>query len=256
MRKRKLGSTGIEVSPLGLGTVKFGRNQGVKYPSAFEIPDDASVRSLLSIALDAGVNLLDTAPAYGESEERLGRLLPGRREDWVVVSKVGEQFHHGFSTFDYSREGTLASIHASLSRLKTDYLDAVLVHSDGNDIRILEDEPVMDTLRELKQQGVIRSFGMSSKTVEGGLRVVECSDIVMATCNTAYNDELPVLQAAEKAGKGVLVKKALQSGHATAVAESFRFVFSQPGVSSVVIGTISPAHLLDNIAIVSEILDH
>ena len=69
-----LGNTGIEVSALGLGTVKLGRNEGVKYPSGFELPDDASVSRLLQLAADAGINLLDTAPAYGSSEERIGKL--------------------------------------------------------------------------------------------------------------------------------------------------------------------------------------
>ena len=79
MEKRQLGQTGIEMSVLGLGTVKFGRNEGVKYPESFDIPDDAALADLLSIAKDLGINTLDTAPAYGTSEERLGGLLKGQR---------------------------------------------------------------------------------------------------------------------------------------------------------------------------------
>jgi aryl-alcohol dehydrogenase-like predicted oxidoreductase len=91
MQKRELGQTGIEVSPLGLGTVKFGRDQQVKYPWTFKIPDEKSVIELLALSQDLGINLLDTAPAYGTSEERLGQLLKNR-QDWVIVSKVGEAF--------------------------------------------------------------------------------------------------------------------------------------------------------------------
>ena len=89
---RPLGSTGFDVSPLGLGTVKLGRDQGVKYPNGFTIPDDAQALALLNQARDLGINLLDTAPAYGISEERLGHLLQGQRDEWVIVSKVGEEF--------------------------------------------------------------------------------------------------------------------------------------------------------------------
>ncbi|MFW8341556.1 aldo/keto reductase, partial [Klebsiella pneumoniae] len=69
---RPLGSTGLRVSPLGLGTVKLGRDQGVKYPNGFRIPDDQQARELLYLARELGINLIDTAPAYGVSEERLG----------------------------------------------------------------------------------------------------------------------------------------------------------------------------------------
>ena len=71
MELRALGTTGIEISPIALGTVKIGRNVGVKYPSGFELPNDAEVRELLALAWDLGVNLIDTAPAYGSSEQRL-----------------------------------------------------------------------------------------------------------------------------------------------------------------------------------------
>ena len=87
---RPLGRTGLQVSALGLGTVKLGRNQDVKYPRAFELPDDRSAAALLDRARGLGINLLDTAPAYGSSEERLGGLLAGQREHWIICSKVGE----------------------------------------------------------------------------------------------------------------------------------------------------------------------
>jgi aryl-alcohol dehydrogenase-like predicted oxidoreductase len=250
MELRPLGSTGIRVSPLGLGTVKIGRNRQVKYPRAFELPDDGQVRELLALARDLGINLIDTAPAYGCSEERLGRLLPGPRDAWVIVSKVGESFVDGESRFDFSAAGTRRSVERSLRRLGTDYLDAVLIHSDGDDLRILEREPVLETLIDLKREGLIRAHGMSSKTLAGGLRVVELCDLVMAGLNLEYRDELPVLAAARAAGKGVLIKKGLQSGHAAAgggVPAALGYIFAQPGVSSVIVGTIDAGHLRQNV---------
>ena len=89
---RPLGTSGIEVSAIGLGTVKFGRNQGVHYPDAFTIPDARSAASLLALARELGINLIDTAPAYGDSETRLGQLLKGQRQHWVLCTKVGEEF--------------------------------------------------------------------------------------------------------------------------------------------------------------------
>ena len=88
MELRALGSTGIQASPLGLGTVKIGRDEQVKYPSGFKIPDDAEVKNLLALTWELGINFVDTAPAYGNSEERLGQLLP-KDQEWVIVSKVG-----------------------------------------------------------------------------------------------------------------------------------------------------------------------
>jgi len=258
MKRRDLGNTGIRISPLGLGTVKFGRNQQVKYPRHFELPDDHAVRDLLALAHSLGINLLDTAPAYGSSQERLGKLLPGPRNDWVIVSKVGEFFEQGRSRFDFSYDTTIGTVEQSLRTLNTDYLDAVLIHSDGDDIAILEQSGALDALRSLKERGLIRAHGMSSKTVEGGLKVVQEMDIVMATCNPAYNEELPVLRSAADNHKGVLIKKGLQSGHIPGeegVEDSMRFVFSQPGVSGMIVGTINPGHLRDNVRTLERILE-
>ncbi len=255
LKLRPLGDTGIEVSPLGLGTVKFGRNQQVKYPRPFDLPDDRTVENILSLAQDLGINLIDTAPAYGSSQERLGRLLPGPREQWVIVSKVGEFFAHGESRFDFSFATTKRVVEDSLRTLGTDYLDVVLIHSDGDDLRILEQEGAADALRELKQRGLIRAHGMSSKTLEGGLRVIAELDVVMAACNPEYRDELPLLAVAAEQGRGVLIKKGLQSGHMSDVEEAMRFIFSQPGVGSMIVGTINPQHLADNVKLLAHILE-
>jgi aryl-alcohol dehydrogenase-like predicted oxidoreductase len=243
----------MRVSPLGLGTVKIGRDQQVKYPTGFTIPDDDAVRALFDLAWELGINVLDTAPAYGNSEERLGKLLP-RKNDWIIVGKVGEIFESGESSFDFSAEYTRKSVERSLKRLGRDYIDMVLVHSDGNDMRIIREEAVCYTLQQLKREGLIRAVGMSTKTVEGGIWCVENMDVVMASYNTAYTDELPVLQRAAELNKGVLIKKGLQSGHAQSVEEALRFVFAQPAVHSVIVGTINPAHLRDNVAVTERLL--
>jgi aryl-alcohol dehydrogenase-like predicted oxidoreductase len=254
MEVKSLGSTGIDVSVLGLGTVKLGRNEQVKYPKEFTIPDDNEVVEILELAWSLGINFIDTAPAYGTSEQRLGKLLPNRH-DWVIETKVGEIFKNGRSTFDFSATHTRQSVENSLRALQRDVLDVVLVHSSGDDMEIINHEEALGELEKLKQQGLIKAFGMSSKTVEGGLWVVEHCDVVMATSNLEYNDELPVFVRAKELNKGVVVKKGLLSGHADAVSggsgieKAFKHVLSQPGMSSMIVGTINPEHLRHNVEV-------
>ena len=131
MDKRLIGNTGVSVSALGLGTVKFGRNEGVKYPSSFELPDDAQLQRLLVHAQELGINTLDTAPAYGTSEERLGNLLKTRRKDWTIIGKAGEEFENGRSQYIFTPDHFVKSLERTLKRLQTDYLDVLLIHSDG-----------------------------------------------------------------------------------------------------------------------------
>jgi aryl-alcohol dehydrogenase-like predicted oxidoreductase len=242
----------LQVSPIGLGTVKLGRNQGVKYPSGFELPSDADAANLIAQASDLGINLIDTAPAYGISEERLGKLLKGQRSNWVICSKVGEEFNNGESSFDFSAKHTRFSIERSLRRLNTDVIELVLVHSDGKDMDIINNTDVLATLAQLKQEGLIQAYGMSTKTVEGGLAAAKLSDCVMVTYNLNHLEEEPVLDYCRDHGKGALIKKALASGHITVgsdgdpVQESMDFLFAHTGVSSAIIGTINPGHLRSN----------
>ena len=257
--QRQLGSTDLHLSVLGLGTVKLGRDQQVKYPTGFKIPGDKAVKNLFSACQDLGINFIDTAPAYGVSEERLGQLLPNKN-DWLIMTKVGEAFENGQSSFDFSAAATRHSIERSLKRLKRDYLDMVLVHSDGNDMHIINNEGVLSELARLKQQGLIRSYGMSTKTMAGGLWVVENCDVVMATCNLSDDQDLPVIARAKELNKGVVIKKGLQSGHAdksaggSGVEAAFQHVFSQQGVTSMIVGTINLQHLSDNVCIVNDVL--
>lgn len=254
LTKRSFGSCDFGVSPIGLGTVKLGRDKGVKYPSHFTIPDDREAASLIHLAKDLGINLIDTAPAYGNSEARLGKLLKGQRQDWVICSKVGEEYENGESHFDFTPEHTRFSIQRSLQRLNTDAIEIVLVHSDGNDVDIINRYGILDVLADIKKEGLIQAFGMSTKTVAGGLLAAEKSDAVMVTYNLQHREEESVIDYCNDNGKAVLLKKALASGHITAededdpVQASMDFIFSHPGVTSAIVGTINPNHLKDNIA--------
>lgn len=260
MELRALGSSGIKVSVIGLGTVKLGRDLEVKYPRGFKIPDDAAVRDLLALSRDLGINFIDTAPAYGNSEERLGQLMDSPN-DWVIMTKVGEIFENGKSSFDFSAAHTRMSVERSLRRLKREYVDMVLVHSDGNDIHIIENEGALPELQKLKEEGLVRAYGMSTKSTEGGLWIVENTDVVMATLNLSDDHDLPVIARAQELNKGVVIKKGLQSGHAdksaggAGVEQAFKYIFSHAGVNSMIVGTINPKHLRENVAITNRVIE-
>jgi aryl-alcohol dehydrogenase-like predicted oxidoreductase len=247
MDRVALGDTGLEVSRLGLGTVKFGRNQGVKYPEGFELPDDGALRDLLALAQDLGINMLDTAPSYGTSEERLGVLLRGQREDWVVVGKVGEEFENGESAYIFTPEHFEMSVERSLKRLGTDYIDVLLIHSDGSDMDILSDEAIVEKMLDFKKRGLVRAVGASTKTADGGIKALERMDVIMATHNPHYTDEAPALDYAAAHGKGVLLKKLLSSGHDSDVEAAMRFGLGHACAPSAIVGTINPAHLRANV---------
>lgn len=257
MEKKAFGNTGLWVSPVGLGTVKIGRNQQVKYPIPFEIPNDDAVRKLLQTALELGVNLIDTAPAYGNSEERLGKLLPGTRSDWHIVTKVGEEFIDGQSRFDFSKSHIRYSIERSLKLLHTDYLDTVLVHSNGDDLDIINRFGALDILADIKKAGLIRSYGMSTKTIEGGFLALEKSDVVMATYNLQDTHEKSIFEKAAELSKAMLVKKAFASGHLhtqESALKTFKQIFTMSAASSIVIGTSNPRHLEENIRMMESVI--
>ena len=152
---RKLGSTGLTISPIGLGTVKFGRDTGLKYPNTFRIPDAKSLLALLTQAAELGINFIDTAPAYGSSEKTLGKLLKQINSPWHICTKVGEYHINGQSHYDFSTKATETSIENSLRNLNTDALELVLVHSDGNDKNIIEQSDVFETLLNFHQSILI-----------------------------------------------------------------------------------------------------
>ncbi len=245
---RPLGTTGLMASAIGLGTVKLGRREGLKYPEPFDLPSDQDALALLRKAHDLGINLVDTAPAYGSSEERLGRLLPNvaPRDRWVLCTKAGESFTDGVSSYDFTPEAVTASVERSLRRLRTDVLDIVLLHSDGDDEHVIIHSGALDALRALKDRGLIRAVGASTKTPRGALVAVERCDVAMLTLNAEQQDDAPAAARALETGAAVLVKKALRSGHAGDPSAALRRVISTPGVSCVVVGTLNPAHLEAN----------
>ncbi len=250
MDRRPLGRSGLTVPVLGWGTVKIGRNRGVKYPQSFDLPSDAQVEALVDCALECGIDFFDTAPAYGESEERLGRALKGRRDRVLLSTKVGEDFDGQRSHYAFDPESVRRSVERSLRRLQTDYLDLLLLHSDGRDRDLLEDHDLLRTLVELKEKGRVRATGISAKTSEGIRLAARELDVVMAPFHRGDESLGPALRAAADAGCGVLAIKVFGQGHALGadstpdpVAAALRFVVGQSFVHAAVAGTSSCDHL-------------
>jgi len=242
MVRRQLGQTSFAVAPIALGTTKLGRNTDVKYPARFALPSEPAVAELFESALMRGVNLIDTAPAYGESERKLGVFVENHRDEIVLCTKAGENYVDGRSVYDFSAAAIVASVEASLRRLKTDRIDILLLHSDGRDVEILTQTDALEALSELKRSGKIRALGISAKTASGIRAAAQSCDIVMAPFSQKETALADALAEAHDSGLGVLAIKGLFSGHLQA-RPAIEFVLKQPFIDALIIGTLNPAHL-------------
>ncbi len=150
MKYRQLGSSGLQVSAIGLGTNNFGRRL-----------DAAATETVVHAALDAGVNMIDTSNSYGDgqSEEFIGRALKGRRHEAVLATKVSSRVSEGPNNAGNSRKHIYDQVDISLRKLRTDYIDLYQIHWwDPN-------TPIEETLRaldELIRAGKVRYAGCSN----------------------------------------------------------------------------------------------
>ena len=150
LKYRQLGSSGLQVSAIGLGTNNFGRRL-----------DAAATESVVHAALDAGVNMIDTSNSYGggDSEEFIGRSLRGRRHEAVLATKVSSRVSDGPNNAGNSRKHIYDQVDVSLRKLRTDYIDLYQIHWwDPN-------TPIEETLRaldELIRAGKVRYAGCSN----------------------------------------------------------------------------------------------
>lgn len=251
MELRRLGRTGLLVPPIGFGAFKIGRNEKVKYAEGYALPDDDAVTALLGGLLDAGITLLDTAPAYGTSEERIGRFLKetGRREEIVLCSKVGERFADGISTYAFDAASVAASVEESLRALGTEHIDVMTVHSDGDDLRIIRETDVLEALQACRDAGKIGHIGFSGKTLEGHRACLEQGapvDVLMVELHPGSNEQAAILPEASARDVGVLVKKGLGSGSVPA-ADAIPWVLHHEEVASILVGSLSLAHMRENL---------
>ncbi len=150
MQYRRLGRSGVAVSPLCLGTMTFGATT-----------DEATARRIVARAREQGINFIDTADAYvdGRSEEIVGRAIAGERSWWVLATKFGNVTEPGPNGGGLSRRHALNAVDASLKRLGTEVIDVLYLHREDHDTPL---EEVVHAMADLVRAGKIRHFGVSN----------------------------------------------------------------------------------------------
>ena len=165
MNRRRLGRTNLEVSEISLGTVEIGLDYGIPVAGEERLPSRGAAERLLNCALDLGCNLIDTARAYGASEEIIGHALKSRRHEYTLATKVLHYEQEGLDGAALRRaiEGSVAE---SLHALQTDVLDIVHVHSAT--VEVIRRGEIAAILQDLRQQGYLRFIGATTYS-DGGV---------------------------------------------------------------------------------------
>lgn len=214
LNKRRLGRTNIEVSEISLGCVEIGIDYGIAVTGQPRRPAEAEAERLLHTALDLGVNHLDTARAYGDSEAIIGRVLSGRREEFVLTTKIPVHKQQDLPTADL-KQHCRESLEASLKALRTDRIDVLLLHTSGPEI--LRREDLADIVSEVGE-GRVRSFGVSVYGLESARLAIasdwcECVQIAYSILDRRAEDD--VLDLARERGVGVVARSVLLKGALT-----------------------------------------
>lgn len=264
--RRTLGRTGIEVSILGFGGGHLGD------PAA----DDRSIGELLNRIVDQGINLIDTAPSYGLSEERIGRHLAHRRSEIVLSTKVG----YGVpGVEDWTAEIIPLGVEAALRKLRTDHLDLVHLHSCP--VWVLEQRGVIEALAREKQRGTIRAVAYSgdNEAVEKAIEHPALDSAQLTVNILDIHHMIRAIPRARERGLGVIAKRpvantawrfpqapdaedlrtywerhrrlGLPAAPDGEMDRALRFTLHHTGVDSVIIGTSKIDNLLDNLRIAS-----
>jgi len=277
MRYRPLGTTGLKVSEISLGTVELGMDYGFQGTGHYRKPDERSAIALIHQAIDEGINLIDTAPVYGNSEELIGKALKGRGSRPYIATKVTIPEHR-------NREQDIPtaisrSIDASLKALQVDVIDLLQIHNMT--MEMLDRGEVVGLLERARRQGKICLIGASIYEEDISLRAIDDQRIhsVQVPFNL-LNQEMAkrIFPGAANRGIGVLARSAFLRGlltsqidqapdamallKATALAAleemkgevsnlseaALRFCLSVPNISTILIGTRSGDELTSNLA--------
>lgn len=276
MRRNRLGATGLEVSAIGLGTVELGLDYGAPGDTATAPPEEREAARLLNRALDAGINYIDTARLYGNSEEVIGRAISHRRGEFILASKVFHWHADGLRG-KALRERVFESIHRSLGALRTDVIDVMMIHSAPREV--VESGEISSLLEEARRAGLIRFTG-ASVYGDAGLAALhrggyDCLQIAYNVLDREPECELIPLAARHSVGlviRSVLLKGALTSRHRdlpeqlaslrdaaqalqslageagmTLPELAYRYVLAHPGCAAALVGTGRLAELEDAI---------
>jgi predicted aldo/keto reductase-like oxidoreductase len=247
MPMRTLGKIGFKTSILGFGA---------QYIAGTE---QANVDRIVAEGIEAGLNYVDTAPNYGNSEDLLGNALRGKRDKVFLATKIERD----------TREGALTEVRESLRRLQTDHLDCVLFHNIARDDRwpdfdkLLAKGGALDGLVEARKQGMIRHIGCSTHTRPA--RVIRAFDtgefdLMQAILNFVdheiYHLEERLLPEARKRDIAIVAMKVLggptgPAGGCRISAEdrvaSMRYAWGIPGVAVSIVGFRNPAEFREGL---------
>lgn len=230
MKTRELGNSGLSVSELGLGCMSL--------PT-----DRREVDDVVSAALDAGITFFDTADLYdsGANEEVIGHAIRNRRDEIVLATKVGNKMNPDGKTWhwDASKEHIMEGIKASLKRLGTDYIDLYQLHGGTMEDNIGE---VIEAFERLKDEGIIRQYGISSIRPNVIQRFLNESKAVSIMMQYNMLDRRPeewfkmiADQNASVIARGTLAKGLLTAESEKRVVQTDSFVeYEQPDLSEVV----------------------
>lgn len=284
--RRALGSTGLDVTALGYGGMELrGRPRGRDL-------SEKEVGRILGAVLDAGINLIDTSIDYEASEERIGRHVGHRRDEYLLATKCGclvgwerpadyPRGEPGGGPHDFSRSNIVAGVEQSLRRLRTDHLDILQVHASPAEATLRE-HGVVETLQDLRAQGKVRFIGMSGTlpalTEHIGMGTFDVFQIPYSVVQREH--ETAISQAAA-AGAGIIIRggagRGVPSGEDEAARRNpkivdsweragvddlldgmspmeftLRFTISHPDVATTIVGTANPAHLAANVETASK----
>ena len=211
---RTLGRTRADVTILGYGAMEL---RGL--PRGPEITDSGAGR-LLNAVLDGGINLIDTSPDYGRSEELIGASIGHRREEFFLASKCGCPMEHPTDApppypHDYSGKNVRANVEQSLRRLRTDRLDLVQVHMSPSTATLAQNDTV-ETLTELQAEGKVRFIGMSG--ILPHLRdhlAMGVFDAFQIPYSAVQRDHEDVITEAATKGAGTLIRGGAARGAAS-----------------------------------------
>ena len=212
MEYRYLGASGLKVSPICLGSMMFGGRTS-----------EASSGRIIASARDAGINFIDTADAYvkGESERIVGKFIRRHRDDWVLATKVYNPMGPGPNDRGLGRKHIMKAIDASLSRMKTDYVDIYYFHKDDDGVSL---EESIDAVANLIAAGKVRYWGLSNYRGWRIALAVTLAESMGApppvVCQPYYNSmdrtpEQEILPACEHFGLGVVPYSPLARGVVT-----------------------------------------
>lgn len=221
MKYRRLGRTGFEVSQISLGTVEIGMPYGIAHNGHVPVPDERAAARLLNHALDIGINFIDTARAYGESEAIVGRTLRHRRNEFFLASKVISPYGQNLRAAEI-RERAAASIQESLRLLQTDYIDLMMIHCRA--LEVVPDPVVFETLLEFQRQGKIRKIGASVYGEDSPVAAIEhsgfdCLQVAFSAIDRRLESQ--VFALAEEKGVGLVARSVLLKG---ALTDRYRYL--------------------------------